>query len=598
MGGIAGIVRRDGEPVDPQEIASVSARMRHRAIDGEGSWIDGCCGLAKQLFRTSPWDPLAARIEANDRYALVFDGRIANRRELWRALSRSEASPGTDPELALAGWLAWGEQLPERLVGDFALAVWDKTERRLFLARDAMGVRPLFVLEWGQVFAFASEVAAFFGLPGWHGEPDEDGVAEYLSFNPARSPRTLLQGVTRLMPGECMTLGASGARRRLYWTGVDVPLLRISDEECAARFREVFTEAVRSSLETVGTAGAHLSGGLDSSSIVCVGAGLRPDLETFSMVFPGRDCDESVYSDAVIAKTGLRSHRLQGTTRTLADLVAETEAVLDTAITPNFAMSNGLRGAARERGIRIMLSGEGGDEWFYGRNATRGAAATLRAGRLPELVRYYEPSAVLSAVAWAVARSRMMALPRRLWRTVSPHAAPEVVPWLTSTTAQRARSLLAEPSPGGWVNGWPLVVLEGADRTAVQYGFEERHPFYDRRLVELALVIPPYQLARGGVWKWIVRQGLDGVLPEAVRTRRDKADSNWVIPGGVAPLLGLLPDLLVVRRGWVDSEVVRSVLDTVLRTGEWEGIRLWTVLALEIWCRSLERIRASATTVR
>lgn len=593
MGGIAGIVRRDGGPVDPHAIASVSARMRHRAIDGEASWIDGCCGLAKQLFRTSPWDPPAARVEANDRYALLFDGRIANRRELWRALSRSEASPGTDAELALAGWLAWGEQLPERLVGDFALAVWDRTERTLFLARDAMGVRPLFVLEWGQVFAFASEPAAFFGLPGWRGEPDEAGVAEYLAFEPARSPRTLLQGVTRLLAGECLTLGGGGARRRLYWTGEGIGLLRLSDGECAERFREVFTEAVRSSLETVGPAGAHLSGGLDSSSIVCVGAGLAPELETFSMVFPGRDCDESAYIDAVIAKTGLRSHRLPPTTRSLADVIEETDATLDVAIPPNAAMSFGLRRAVRERGIRVVLSGEGGDEWFFGDPvASRGALATARAGHFRELLRFYRPSAVASGLWHAVTRSRRLAIPRRMWRAVSPRALPPaapVPPWLSASLAARAGRVLSETSPHGPIHEWTLIVQEIVERTASRCGFEERHPFYDRRLVELALAIPDYQLARGGAPKWILRQGLGGILPEAVRNRRDKSNFNWVIPGAVAPLEGLLPELSVVRRGWVDPVVARSVLDRVVRTGEWEGVRLWTVLALELWCRALER---------
>ncbi len=590
MGGIAGIVHRDGSPVEPRALASVAARMRHRAVDGEGSWIDGCAGLAKQLFRTSPWDPLVARVETTDRYALVLDGRIANRRELWKTLSRSEPSPGTDPELALAGWLAWGEGLPERLVGDFALAVWDSTERTLFLARDAMGVKPLFCLEWGQVFAFASEVAAFFGLPGWRGEPDEDGVAEYLSFNPARSPRTLLRGVSRVMPGECVTLGGGDARRRLYWTSADVSPLRLSDEECGARFREVFTESVRSSLETLGPAGAHLSGGIDSSSIVCVGAREAPDLETFSMVFPGRDCDESVYIDAVIAKTGLRSHRLQATTRTLADVVAETNAVLDVANTPNFAMSNSIRREAGNRGIRVVLSGEGGDEWFSGGTATRGAMATLRAGRIARLVRHYEPSTILLGLAWAVARSRMLAMPRRLWRVVSPRAAPEPVPWLSASMTARVRDVISDTPRHGAICGWPLAVLEGAERTAAQYGFEERHPFYDRRVAELAFSIPEYQLVRRGVTKWVVRQGLQGILPEAVRARRDKAGFNWVIADGVRPIEGLLRDLLVVRRGWVDLAAVQRALGRVLQTGEWEGVRLWTVLALELWCRSLEGI--------
>lgn len=589
MGGIAGIVHRDGSPVDPRALASVAARQRHRAIDGDGSWVDGCAGFSKQLFRTSPCDPLAARVETTDRYALVFDGRIANRRELWRALSRSEASPGTDPELALAGWLAWGEQLPERLVGDFALAVWDRAERTLFLARDAMGVRPLFVLEWGQVFAFASEVAAFFGLPGWHAEPDEDGVAEYLSFHPARSSRTLLHGVSRLMPGECLTLGGGGARRRLYWTGEGFEPLRLSDDDCSELFREVFTESVRSSLETLGPAGAHLSGGLDSSSIVCVGAGLAPDLEAFSMVFPGRDCDESVYIDAVIAKTGLRSHRLEPTTRTLADLEAETAAVLDTAITPNFAMSDGLRNVVRERGIRVVLSGEGGDEWFYGDTPALGAASMLRAGRFGELARHYAPSEILSGVIGVARGSRGLALPRRLWRALSPRATPGVVPWLAEPMAARARELQAETPSRGAVSGWALVVLEGADRTAARFGFEERHPFYDRRLVELALTIPHFQLRRRGMMKWVVKQGLHGILPETVAARRDKAGFDWVIPGAIAPLGELLPALDVVRRGWVDPRVTRCIFETVLRTGEWEGIRLWTVLALEVWCRSLER---------
>jgi asparagine synthase (glutamine-hydrolysing) len=170
------------------------------------------------------------------------------------------------------------------------------------------------------------------------------------------------------------------------------------------------------------------------------------------------------------------------------------------------------------------------------------------------------------------------------------------VPWLSASMARRARDLLAEMPYSGAVSGWALVVLEGAERTAARFGFEERHPYYDRRLVEFALSIPHFQLRRRGLMKWVVREGLAGVLPETVLARRDKAGFEWVIPGALAPLRELLPELRVVERGWVDPVVARRIFDRVVRTAEWDGIRLWSVLALETWCRTLERAAKRDTT--
>lgn len=590
MGAVAGIVRFDLRPVERDELLSMATRTGHRAVDGQSLLVDGSVGLISQLTRTSPHEPREPEVIVTRHAAIVFDGHLANRNEIRRSLPETSDLVGdlSDAALVARGWDEWGIDLPRRLNGVFALAIWDRRERSLLLARDALGVRPLFVLESPGAVAFSSEVASFLALASWSPAADEDGVSEYLSFRPASSRRTLYRGVSRVMPGEAVLARGGMLRRWFHWTGEPRPPLRMSDSDCEEAFRTAFGEAVRVSHESCGPVAAYLSGGIDSSSNVCMAASLSLPVDAYSLVLPGRDCDESEFIDAVVASTGIRSHRLEPATRTLADVISETASSCDTATTPNFAMANSLRARMREAGIRVALSGEGGDEWFSGLDDREAALATLRARHLRELSAHYSAASIAGGIVTAAKRGIPAAAARVARRLSGRNGAPPPVPWLTAGMRSRALELAAAAEPCGAMNGWPLVVLEAADRTTSRHGFEERFPWYDQKLVELSLSLASYQLRRNGATKWVVRQALRDVLPGKVANRRDKAGFDWVIRGAVAPLRELLPELRLAQRGWIDVDVAAATLDRVTQTGEWEGIRLWTVLALECWIRILD----------
>src|SRR3989454_9825112 len=268
------------------------ARLAHRGPDGAGVWSGGAVGLGHRLLHTTPESlrehlPLAS---GDGTLVLTADARIDNRGELLAALGRGVEA--TDAELILAAYERWGERCPEHLLGDFAFVIWDARRATLFCARDHFGVKPFYYYHApGRLFCFASEIKGLLALAEVPRRLNETRVADYLVPLLEDKVITFYQDILRLPPAHRMTVTRQGVRIEQYWALDPEREIRMkSDADYAAAFREIFTEAVRCRLRSAFPVGSMLSGGLDSSSIVCVARQLLAQdggetLHTFSPVF-------------------------------------------------------------------------------------------------------------------------------------------------------------------------------------------------------------------------------------------------------------------------------------------------------------------------
>ncbi|HET7875173.1 MAG TPA: asparagine synthase-related protein, partial [Methylomirabilota bacterium] len=320
MSGIAGLYRLDGGPVDPVLLRAMTDAVAHRGPDGGDCWVDGPIGLGHRLLRSTPESaqekqPLSD--ESGD-LCLVLDGRIDNRGELRAALAPDglRLRSDSDGELVLRAYARWGTACPARLIGDFAFALWDNRERRLFCARDPLGVRPFYYHTDGRRFSVASELQQLLVDPSRAAEPNEGMIAEYLACEITHREDTLYRDIFRLPPGHSLVVRPGGHVVSPYWDIDPSRAIRHgTSRDYAEHFRDVFDEAVRCRLRSANPIAAELSGGLDSSSVVATAASLAPagratgdGVETYSLVFPGHACDESGYANQVVALHALRSH--------------------------------------------------------------------------------------------------------------------------------------------------------------------------------------------------------------------------------------------------------------------------------------------------
>ncbi|MGE3910879.1 MAG: asparagine synthase-related protein, partial [Chloroflexota bacterium] len=311
MSAIVGMGYRDGRPVDPGVFGRMMKALAHRGDGQPDVWPGESVMLGAWQQRLQPGlaaAPHAAMQEAGP-FVAVVDARLDNRVELLDALDldRQPSDVLSDAALVLAAYARWGAACPDRLLGDFAFAIWDRRERQLFCARDHAGVKPFYFATTPDTVAFATEASPLLLVPGVSGRPDDAQIADYLTGDLDDPAATFFAGVRRLPPGHALVADASGTRTWAFWTpDAKRELALASDTEYEEAFRAVFTEAVRCRLQDAGPVGAMLSGGLDSSAIACVAAGLRPDdaaggLPVFSCVFDDApECDERHYQQLVV----------------------------------------------------------------------------------------------------------------------------------------------------------------------------------------------------------------------------------------------------------------------------------------------------------
>ena len=374
MSAIAGVYFPDWRPVNRADLERVMETLAHRGPDGTGVWNEGPVGLGHRMLWTTPESlqeklPLVSQIGD---FVLTADARIDNRDELIAALDLTDRAAGeiTDSQLILTAYEKWGERCPEKMLGDFAFAIWDARRQKLFCARDHYGIKPFtYYYEPNSVFVFGSEIKAVLSVPGVPCRLNELMVGYHLNLNYQDKSETFYKSIYRLPPAHCLSVSPDGIRTWAYWAFSPERELRLgSDDEYSEAFREVFDEAVCCRLRKAYPIGSQLSGGLDSSSITCLARQLLSEdgnspLHTMSLVYDiVTECDESSFINEVLAQGGYESHFVHPDEISPLDDMDRVLSHVDMPYgSPTIYLVWAMARTARDNGIRIMLDGLDGD---------------------------------------------------------------------------------------------------------------------------------------------------------------------------------------------------------------------------------------------
>jgi asparagine synthase (glutamine-hydrolysing) len=611
LSGFAAIVFRDGTPVEPEHLAVLGEGIARCGADGRDTWHDGPAGLVHAHFWTTPEEAGEHQpVHRGDRLWISADLRLDNRGELCAQLGGAvDERTATDAGIVLAAYDRWGEDCPRHLVGDFAFAIWDAPRRRLFCARDPIGVRPLYyALDHRRLIA-ASTLEAVLGALGGSADVNEPFLRDLLAWRFERwIAETPYRGILRLPPAHRMSVEAGRAVVSRYWTLGEAPPPPLKrDEEHVERFREVFLTAVQAQLRTTGPVGFLVSGGLDSSSIACAAQHLAETgalpwhtaLRFYSCVFqetPG--AQEREYAEAVARRCARAHMRFLPSDdcwglREFGDdggyPLAEPEVSVSRAV-----IMRPLR-AARTAGCKVVLTGWGGDQVLVGEPyhiplLLRDVAGSRLAAEIPHFLRWSRCS-VAGLLFDAYVRPAVPPALRRLARRLLGR---EVA---AATTDRRPATHLptwsARASYDSLTSGSFAAALASLDVAAANVGVETRHPFLDRRLIELLCHLPARLRFADGWIKLVLRQS--GLLPEEVRRRTRLAHFSDLVHRGLRhemqwKVRELLQGSRVVTAGLLPEAALPRLWESYLQDCNETGSSnaLIGFLCTETWLRNRE----------
>jgi len=625
MCGITGAVWTSGQPVSREALDDMTDILRHRGPDGRGTYWQPCpdgSGVALGHRRLSIIDlatggqPLA---NEDQTVWVTFNGEIYNYRELRAALVAAGHvfRTDTDTEVLVHLYEDHGPDLVDQLRGMFAFAIWDARRRRLLLARDRLGQKPLvYRVEPGRLL-FASEIKSLLRAPGVPRDIDLGAIDAYLAYLYVPHPRTIFRGISKLPPGHVAVFERDRLEVRRYWRPDFEARSALSPAQLRTQLRERLDESVRLRLRSDVPVGAFLSGGLDSTTIVgLMQAQATTPVQTFTVGFPVAGFDETPHAEQAARHLQTRHRQLRVTPDGLDLLPTLTwhfdEPFADSSAIPTWHISEFAR-----RHVKVALTGDGGDELLAGYPRYRTVHRLAQLDRLPRAMR---AAAARCGRRWLSAnggqrswsrrlRGRLEALaepgPQRLARwvaTFSDQLRHDLYsdPYRASVADEDAGALLAQAarccagrSAGkqativDLLHYLPGALLAKVDIMSMAHGLECRSPLLDHHVVELALSIPFRQLARGSRPKPLIAEAFAELIPAELR-RRPKAGfsppmGHWFRHELDEPARAMLLDPRSLGRGYFSGPAIERLL-AEHAAGAWDhGERIWALVCLESW---------------
>lgn len=613
---MCGLFASIGFAPDPARIDVVA----HRGPDGRGWEEHGFPSgpLALGHRRLSIIDlsdaGLQPMADASGRWRLIFNGEIYNYVELRRDLEALGQSFTTrsDSEVLLSAWRVWGEAALPRLRGMFAFVILDRDTGTLHAARDRFGIKPLYLLQRHEGIAFASEIKQLVGLGGAGQRMNLPRVRDYLATGLIdHTDETLFEGIGQLRPGECATVALGGPSPRLVlrrWYRPRVETLKLSSAEAADRFRALLDESVRLHLRSDVPIGSCLSGGLDSSAIVCLAArllGPGTPMTTVSAVYPGETVDERQFAEAAARFAGTKARFVTPRADELLERASELtwhqdEPFGSTSIFAQWCVF----ADARRAGLKVMLDGQGADEMLAGYHHAFALhlAGLLRAGRPGEALRVAIGRRRLHGAGFGgqIGRLALAMLPTGL----SDRARGARHGWLSpalagggdaATTAAAGAGLSPPRDVADLCRTMTFasnlqMLLHWEDRNSMAHGIEARVPFLDHPLVEFALALGNDHKIVGTETKHVLRRAMRDAMPEAIVDRQDKIgfatpEGTWfrgplasAIRQGLEETVQTCPDLF-------EAGALRRMGARMLDGSGPPDFALWRVVNLGLWSR-------------
>lgn len=594
----------------------------HRGPDDEGVYLDRHAALG--IRRLSIIDLTGGKQPiANEDKTLhvVFNGELYNFRELRTSLiARGHTfTTQSDTEVIVHAYEAFGDKCLEHFNGMFSFALWDSTRHRLLLARDRLGIKPLYYWQGDSWFVFGSELKALLAHPAVPRLIDPAALDQFLTLEYIPSPYTIYAGVHKLLPGHALTLEGGRMTVNRYW---EIPTQPVSGDEGALgeELAHLIRDAVRLQLMSDVPLGAFLSGGIDSSTVVSAMCQAISDIRTFSIGFSDKSYDELADARAVASYLGTH-HEEQILEPDIADLAQHLvshfdEPFADFSLFPTYLVSKLAR-----RTVKVALSGDGGDELFGGYDTYVAQQADAYYRRLPKPLRTRFFPALMATVPPQPAKKGLV---NKLKRFVEGAALPEDLQhtrWMMFLS-EPERQALYNPEYYQALNGNSAVafiasqfaacaafdplaqqqavdiktylvddILTKVDRMSMAASLEVRVPLLDHRIVEFAVNLPPHMKLRGGQTKYILRKVMADHLPPSVLTKPKQGFSiplkHWLL-GSLRPLMtDLLSPAVVCQRGYFSPETVQTWVTEHLEGRVNHSHRLWALMVFELWHRQV-----------
>ena len=632
MSAIGGILNFDGRPLEAAELFRLWELLKDRGPDGGSIALDGLVGgVCYNAFHLNRESRLEHQpYTSHDGRIIAGDLRLDNRAELIVELSDvlAEAGPEvTDIELALAAHEKWGEVFPLHLVGEFALIVVNPVKRTWLLARDHIGARPLYYYSDRHRFICASSIVALLHHDSIPRRINEEYVADFLAYIPEPG-LTAFKDIHSVRPGCSLTVNARGElNEQRYWKLDPNHTIRFQhDAEYEDAFIDLFGKAVRAALRTDRPVMADLSGGLDSSSVVCIanqlladGQAEAPLLETISLVYDeSRSCDERKYIAYVENHTGRKSNHL----REDDYRILSPEAVEPSIGGPNFFYPFSEYHRAKRRtmeraGARVALCGRGGDQIL---NSNPDPSPELA-----DLLRLMRPLQLHQRLgAWSESLNRpyvslvwqsliFPALPLNLQVKWKPSHRSTPAPWIDSGFARRMNLLERRraprdefgfrlPSEQDQASGF-LSVMRGI-AVSHDYGLENvwvSYPYLYRPLVEFMQAIPFSQKVRPGETRSLLRRSLRNVLPRETLARKGKKSPTEALLRAInresARLRSVLTNPLVCAHGFASEKPLLDALERAKLGHDLAAIDVINIVCLELWLKAIDKHKPQHSSV-
>lgn len=599
MCGIAGFTKKD-----ENTLGKMLTDITHRGPDGEGRYVDDRVSLG--MRRLAIIDPEGGKQpiwNADKTLCIFFNGEIYNYQELWKDLKNKGykfSTDHSDTETILLGYEEWGVDVLQRLRGMFAFVIYDTKSGEMFIARDRLGIKPLYYTHIDGDFYFGSELKQLTGLKGYRAKLDLHAASAYLYHRVHdATEHTFFEGITRMHPAHYMIVTANGKIKEYtkYWE----PKINSafgstkSDQEYAQELRELYIDTLRLHLISDVPVGISLSGGLDSTGVAAITRKLIAEksanlhtqkMHTFSVVYPGASMNEQNYIDIAADFVQSEKHIIKPTVEGFWD---EIEDWLYTQEEPTissgpYANYNVMREASKY--VKVMLSGQGGDELF--------------AGYIPYFTSYMKAalsSGRVDALARELIKGADLYLPFFRQVLTSKVGGSKMLPMNTLLQNDKLKGYEYEYTRSSNLNErlWDDVtkfsvpnLLRYEDKNSMRFSVEGRVPFLDHKLVEYILSLPIDQKIKHGWNRYVYRNALKGFLPEQIEKRRKKVgfttpESDWIKQKG-EHILGIFESDLFATQGLYDSRAVTTHFKAWLEGKvSADAMTFWRILNLHLW---------------
>ena len=543
MCGIAGILKYKGRPAGESVIRRITDAIAHRGPDSDGFYTEGSLAFGHRRLSIIDLSSAANQPfhDQSGRYVMVYNGEIYNYQEVRRMMPDYPFKTSGDTEVLLAAYIRWGADCLQYFRGMYAFAIWDRQEQVMFLARDKMGVKPLYYYKDEDQFVFASEIRAILMADGVKKKLNPAAVSEFFSTQSIGGPRSVIEGIRQLEAGHWMKISERQEEKHCYWdiTAAVRPIDVSDPGKIKSHIRELLLQSVSRRLVSDVPVGAFLSGGIDSSAVVGLMAEASPARpNTFTVSFEEKAYDESSYAELIAKKFNTVHTRMLLKPTVFLDELENALAAMDTPSGDGintYVVSK----AIRHNGVKVALSGVGGDELFAGypffrqfqqlqnnkwlwslpraarKTTSRFLSPTGKGGRIGQLLQLPSPS-----IANAYPIFRQILSSREIQRLTSLPATSGAASELAGRNGSlSALPVLSQVSVAEYLGYTRDTLLKDTDQMSMAWGLEVREPFFDQDLIEFVLAVPD-SIKTPTYPKSLLVESLQPMLPDEIVHRR------------------------------------------------------------------------------